>query len=83
MQNIFGVPRIITYSILIVSFVLMIGMTMVGLRDRSDLKYYQIITPDGKYFMTSEIFEEGGCVKFKDSFGIEYKICGSYRLTKF
>lgn len=49
-------------------------------------KFVQITIPNyggvSEVYVASEYLEKDGCITFKDSFGVQHKACGQYRISK-
>jgi hypothetical protein len=81
MERLFGVSRTMTYVIIGASLIFIIGVinSFVNHREKT---HYQIKSPDGTFYLTTEVFESDGCVTFIDEYKAETKVCGSYEIKK-
>jgi len=80
-ENIFGVSKTATYVIFGASFIFIIGVINSSINHREKF-YYQVISPNGEYYITNEVSETDGCVTFVNENESEIKVCGSYRIQK-
>jgi hypothetical protein len=81
-MKIFGLTRFATLTIFILTGLLMLGMFWRIFINGTGKSYYQVISPNGDYHLTTYILETHGCIIFIDELGIENRICGSYTVKK-
>jgi hypothetical protein len=81
MKNLFGLNRTITFVILGASFIFILGAinSLINYREKI---YYQVISPNGEFYITNDVSETDGCVIFMDENEKEMKVCGSYQIQK-
>jgi hypothetical protein len=46
-------------------------------------EYYLVTAVNREPIITKFVIEKGDCVTFKDAFGNQHKICGTYEIEKF
>lgn len=77
------VKLVIVIMALIVVGIFVYHVTMIA---NSGGNFVQITIPNyggvSEVYVASEYLEKDGCITFKDSFGIQHKVCGAYQISK-
>ena len=83
MERLFGVSRTMTYVIIGVSLIFIVGiLSNMGAKAVKGKTYYQIVSPNGEYHLTDSYKMTGSCIFFTDEFDNENIVCGSFRIKK-